>query len=178
MRHLSIPKIPAVVLLIIFCTSVAGAQSDTARGHKKVTVSKKTKLKIVRDNGNILQGKWSMETSDALCLKLNSGRDVIVPKDDIAQVYHCKRNTNFGFFIGTLSGIFVSALFLKFSDSEVEDIYLTPVFITAGCGLMGAVIGSMHLSCDEVDINDLTYYGVSDAPVNQLMFGVQFSYRF
>lgn len=177
MRQFPLSRVAAGIILIVCCGSVAGAQSASTRDDKKIQVSKKTDLRIVRGNGITLRGKWRMETSDALCLRLSSGREVIVPKDDIARIYRCRRNTNFGFFVGVMSGFCASALFLGFGDTEAEDIYLAPAFIMAGCGLFGAVIGSLILSCEEVNINDLAYYGLSDGPVDRLRFGVQFNFR-
>jgi hypothetical protein len=167
-----------ILLLCVFLGSAIGAQSVTVHDHKKVPVSKKTRLKIIRDNGVVVQGKWHMETSDAVSIMLKSGREVIVPKDDIAQIYRCKRQTNFGFFIGALTGFTGTVLYYNLKNDTSLNVYVGAPVVGVVCGFIGAIIGSMHQSCEEIDLNNLSYYGSADIFIDRRTVGLQFRYRF
>jgi hypothetical protein len=175
-----IKTIPAgIILAIIFCNG-AWAQTVTVREHKEVPISRNTKLRIIRTNGIALWGQWHMETSDAICLKLRSGREIIIPKDDISELYECKRNTNFGFFVGTLSGVGITVLVSTLSDYDDQSAYLTGVSVVVASGLIGAIIGSMIESHERISLESLSSkaHGATGQSGEHKPIGLRLSYRF
>lgn len=172
--------IVGVCILLFIFVQIAEAQSVEIREHKKVPTSKKTQLRIVQKSGVILAGKWQMETSDAVCLKLKSGREIIIAKSDISEVYRCKRQTNFGFFVGFMTGFVTTYLIQNLANSDTDHVFLAPSAVGIGGGLIGAIVGSMHESCEQIDLDEIPNQGVvpSHQSDRDRLLGIRLTFSF
>jgi hypothetical protein len=166
----------AMLLFLLLTVTIISAQQVTIREHKKVPVTSKTRLLIVRHSGESLKGNWQMETSDAICLKTKYGREVIVPKLEISEIYRCDRQTDVGFFYGFLIGFTTPFFVAGLSDTPLEDVYVPAPVIGAGCGFVGAIIGSFIDSYEPVDADNLSF-GVVTGDFEQGT-GIRFQFRY
>ena len=154
---LRMPSVLAVIVLCFCMVHNARGQSVQIRDHKKVSLDRKTTLKIVKNDGLTLKGKWRMESVEAISIRLSSGKEVIVSKSDIAELYQCRTLTNEGFFYGFLIGALTTAIIIYFDKAQPRDasIFFASSLVGAFCGLIGAVYGSLRESCEQCYFDDL-----------------------
>ena len=146
----------ALIILYMFLSQEAWGQSVKIREHPRVPFTHKMSLKVVKNDGAVLKGKWSMETTEAISIQLPSGRQIIVPKSDIAELYECKTRTNEYFYYGFLIGTVTSAIIIYFTRAASDDasVFLGAPPIGVAAGLIGAVIGSLSQSCEQFHFDD------------------------
>jgi len=145
----------ATIILCMFAAHDAKGQSVQIREHKKVPLTRKATIKIINQNGFTYKGKWQMETAEALSIRLSSGREIIVPKSDIAELYQCETLTNEGFFYGFLIGTVTSVVVIYFMRTDDAGDFLAAPLIGSFCGLVGAVYGSLRESCEPYYFDDV-----------------------
>jgi hypothetical protein len=154
------------------------AQSVGIIEHKKVPLSQIAKLKIVGHDGSSITGQWFMETSEAISLMTKSGRKVIIDKTEIAEIYRCERQTNYGFFVGFMSGITGTFFVLAIAGSDEENDYLAAPSIGVLCGLVGAIIGTLHEDCKPIHLEGIDFTLNTDSTWKRYFPGIRLSYSF
>lgn len=166
-----------------FLCRAVGAQEVSIISHEKKPIWRDTILRVTRKDGSALQGKWHLESSDALCLKLKSGREILIPKEDISEIAQCQTMTNEGFLIGATIGLVTAAVVANISQGgsgNIVDPDHLPAIATACVlsGLVGAVIGSMTKECEKIDLFDLTVRFQRETDPPGARFGMLISRRF
>jgi hypothetical protein len=101
-----------------------------------------------------------------------------VDKTEIAQIYRCERQTNYGFFVGFMSGLTGTFFVLAITGSDNENDYLSAPSVGVLCGLVGAVIGTFHEACEPISIDGVTITSNPNPYDESRRWGLRLSYSF
>jgi hypothetical protein len=138
-------KTYAFAFILMVFMSIGGAAQDVPIG---------IKLRISTIKGATFEGKWKVNYPDSIGLAITSRQVLFIAKADIEEAYSCRSHTASGLFIGAFIGSAGSLFFGQISkgkstESEEYDLSRAVIAGLAG-GLVGAFIGSIVHSCDEV----------------------------
>lgn len=170
--------VKSTIAIIFVCVSAAGVLASESSPSKAVNLHRPFKYKASLLSGASAQGSHGKLTPDYLEGEDASGRSVRIPINDIRGLEvrrgsYAATGCLIGASLGLSTAIVAILEVASEPDTEIDGqaATLLTIGVTAGGGLLGALIGAGYPNWDRVDLHGQSS---APAPLPQLAFRIAF----